>query len=51
MTDKEIEKAKEDLRFFHEGDYITREMQHSAEVLEEYIEELEQKLELKENKQ
>ena len=44
MTDEEIEKAKEDLKFFNEGDYITREMQHSAEVLEKYIEQLEQAL-------
>ncbi len=38
---KEIEKAKEDLSFFNEGDYITKEMEHSARVLEEYIKELE----------
>ena len=44
MTYEEIEKAKEDLTFFNEGDYITREMQHSAEVLEKYIEQLEQAL-------
>ena len=37
----EIEKAKEDLMFFNEGDYITREMDKSADVLEEYIQELE----------
>ena len=40
---KEIEKAKEDLSFFNEGDYITKEMSDSARVLEEYIKELEQK--------
>ena len=38
----EIEKAKEDLMFFNEGDYITREMDKSADVLEEYIKQLEQ---------
>ena len=38
---KEIEKAKEDLSFFNEGDYITKEMEHSARVLEEYIKQLE----------
>ena len=39
---EEIEKAKEDLMFFNEGDYITREMDKSADVLEEYIAQLEQ---------
>lgn len=43
MNKEEIEKAKEDLRFFNEGDYITKEMEHSAIVLEEYIKELENK--------
>lgn len=38
---KEIEKAKEDLSFMNEGDYVTKEMEHSARVLEEYIKELE----------
>ena len=38
---KEIEKAKEDLSFFNEGDYITKEMSYSARVLEEYIKQLE----------
>ena len=38
---KEIEKAKEDLQFFNEGDYITREMSNSARILEEYIKQLE----------
>ena len=40
---KEIEKAKKDLNFFNEGYYITKEMEHSARVLEEYIKQLEQK--------
>lgn len=40
---KKIEKAKEDLSFFNEGDYITKEMEHSARVLEGYIKQLEQK--------
>ena len=38
-----IEKAKEDLSFMNEGDYITKEMENSARVLEEYIKELEKK--------
>lgn len=41
LNKKEIEKAKEDLRFFNEGDYITKEMNRSAKILEKYIEELE----------
>lgn len=45
MNKEEIEKAKEDLSFMHEGDYITKEMEHSANVLEKYIKELEQKSE------
>ena len=40
---KEIEKAKEDLSFMNEGDYITKEMSDSARVLKEYIKQLEQK--------
>ena len=43
MNKEEIEKAKEELQFFNEGDYITKEMENSARVLEEYIEELEHK--------
>ena len=43
MNKEEIEKAKEELQFFNEGDYITKEMEHSAIVLEEYIKELENK--------
>lgn len=43
---KEIEKAKEDLSFMNEGDYITKEMANSANVLEEYIKQLEQKSEI-----
>lgn len=39
--DKEIEKAKENLSFMNEGDYITKEMSDSARVLEEYIKQLE----------
>ena len=45
LSKEEIEKAKEDLMFFNEGDYITREMDKSADVLEKYIKQLE-----KENK-
>ena len=43
---KEIEEAKEYLSFFNEGDYITKEMEHSARVLEKYIRELESKSEI-----
>lgn len=45
MNKEEIERAKDDLIFFNQGDWITREMEHSADVLEEYIKELEQKSE------
>ena len=38
---KEIEKAKEDLSFFNEGDYITKDMANSARILEDYIQQLE----------
>lgn len=41
MNKEEIEKAKEELQFFNEGDYITKEMSDSARVLEEYIKQLE----------
>ena len=43
---KEIEKAKEDLSFMNEGDYVTKEMEHSARVLEGYIKELENEIEM-----
>lgn len=46
MNKEEIEQAKEDLSFMNEGDYITKEMEQSANVLEEYIKELEQKSEI-----
>lgn len=39
--DSEIEKAKDDFRFFNEGDYITKEMANSKEKIFEYIEQLE----------
>ena len=41
MNKEEIEKAKEDLSFMNEGDYITKEMEHSADIIEEYIKQLE----------
>ena len=41
MNKEEIEKAKEDLTFMNEGDYITREMSNSKDVLIKYIESLE----------
>ena len=43
---KKIEKAKEDLSFFNEGDYITPQMEHSARVLEGYIKELENEIKM-----
>ena len=46
MNKEEIEKAKEELQFFNEGDYITKEMEHSARVLEGYIKELENEIEM-----
>ena len=45
MKKESIEKAKSELRFFNEGDYITRDMSECKETLEEYIEYLENKLE------
>ena len=41
MNKEEIEKAKENLSFMNEGDYITKEMENSARVLEGYIRKLE----------
>ena len=46
MNKEKIEKAKEDLQFFNEGDYITPEMEHSARILEEYIKQLESEIEM-----
>ena len=46
MNKEEIEKAKEELQFFNEGDYITKEMEHSARVLEGYIKQLENEIEM-----
>ena len=46
MTKEQIEKAKDELSFFNEGDYITREMANSANILEEYIRQLEIKAEV-----
>ena len=46
MNKEEIEKAKEELQFFNEGDYITKEMSDSARVLEGYIKELENEIEM-----
>lgn len=43
MIKEQIEKAKDDLAFFNEGDYITKEMSNSANILEKYIKELESK--------
>lgn len=44
MKKEAIEKAKSELSFFNEGDYITREMSECKEILEEYIEYLENKV-------
>ena len=44
LSKEEIEKAKEDLRFCHEGDYITKEMSDSKNVLLEYIKQLATKI-------
>lgn len=44
LSKEEIEKAKEDYKFFNEGDYITKEMSDSKNVLLEYIEQLETKI-------
>ena len=44
MTKQSIEKAKSELRFFNEGDYITKEMSKCKEILEEYIAYLENKI-------
>lgn len=41
MNKEEIEQAKEDLCFMNEGDYITREMSNSKDILIKYIESLE----------
>ena len=44
MNKQQIEKAKEDFDFFYEGDYITREMEQSKDIILEYIRQLESKL-------
>lgn len=41
INKEEREKAKEDLSFFNEGEYITKEMHESALILEKYIKQLE----------
>ena len=41
LSKEEMEKAKEDFKFFNEGDYITKEMFNSKEKIFEYIEQLE----------
>lgn len=41
LSKAEIEKAKEDYKFFNEGDYITKEMSDSKNVLFEHIWQLE----------
>ena len=41
LSKEEIEKAKEDFNFFNEGDYITKEMSNSKDILLEYIDQIE----------
>lgn len=41
---KSIEQAKEDFSFFNEGDYITREMAESKDIILEYVKQLENEL-------
>lgn len=41
VSKEEIKKAKDDFRFFNEGDYITKEMANSKDKIFEYIEQLE----------
>ena len=41
LSKEEIEKAKEDYKFFNEGDYITKEMSDRKNVLLNYIDKLE----------
>lgn len=41
LSKEEIEKAKEDFKFFNEGDYITKEMSDSKNVLLNYIDQIE----------
>lgn len=41
LSKEEIEKAKEDFNFCNEGDYITKEMSDSKNVLLNYIDKLE----------
>lgn len=38
---EEIEKAKENFNFFNEGDYVTKEMVNSKEIMFEYMKQLE----------
>ena len=41
LSKEEIEKAKDDLKFFNEGEYITKEMADSKYKIIEYIDQLE----------
>lgn len=47
LKKEDIEIAKEDLNFMHEGDYITKEMEQSKNIILEYIQQLEERLEMK----
>ena len=41
LSKEEIEKAKDDFKFFNEGEYITKEMADSKDKIIEYIDQLE----------
>lgn len=41
QSKEEIEKAKEDFEFLNEGDYITKEMVNSKEMIFKHIKQLE----------
>lgn len=49
LSKEEIEKAKENFNFFNEGDYITKEMNESATILKEHIEQLKRMKQKEEN--
>ena len=44
MTEKQ-EKAIDDLRFFYQGEYITREMEESAQIILKMLEEKDKEIE------
>ncbi len=44
LNKEQIEKAKDDLNFFYQGESITPEMEESSKIIAEYIEQLESKI-------